>query len=196
MLVSLLADVRSSEIPVSADCSLTGTTRSAITNSKPKTHQNLSWTIKTLIAVLSVIALPNLLQPSPIRQHLVTLALFQTNLRPTPPLSLSTPPNAMVLQPPVHNLSANPVRRPHTTLLPLKVHPTLRPTRNPTSAHEIPFILHNSRFMRLGPHDAADDQGAAYQEHHTDHKVQQPIALAPREERSVLSFAVNVADLS
>jgi hypothetical protein len=175
----------------------------AIPNSKSDLRQNLSRTRKTfiaLIAITALIALPNLLQPSPIRQHLVTLALLQPNLRPTPPLPLPTPPNAMILQPPVHNLSTNPVRRSHTVLLPLEVHPTLRPTRNPAPTHEIPLILHDPRLVRLSPHDAADDQRAAHKQHHANHKVQQPIALAPREERPVVLpsfFAINVAaDLS
>ena len=138
-------------------------------------------------------------RPSPTKSHPATPG------PPRPPSSRSpthttTPSRFPSKRNDSSTTSPQPLHQPnpptHTTLLPLEMNPTLGPARNPMPTHKIPLILHDPRLVRLSPHDAADDQGAAYQEHHTDHKVQQPIALAPREERSVLSFAVNVADLS
>jgi hypothetical protein len=56
----------------------------------------------------------NFLEPSTLRQDLVTFALFLADLRPTPPLSFFTLPRAMILQPPIHNLTTDPVRRSYT----------------------------------------------------------------------------------
>jgi hypothetical protein len=163
--------------------------KKAVYHWRARSHR-LPGTRKSLLAI---IALLNLLQPSPIRQHLVSLALLQPNLRPTPPLPLLPPPNTMILQPPIHNLPTHPVRRPHTTLLPLKVNPTLGPTRNPTPAHKIPLVFHDPRLVCLSPHNAADDQRAAYERHHSEHEMQQPVIFAPREERPVLPFPINMA---
>jgi len=143
-----------------------------------------------------ILPILNLLEPSPLRQHLIACTLLRTNIRPAQPLLLLSSPHAVVLQPPIYHLATNPIRRTHIRLLTFQMHGALRSASNSFPANKIPAIGHHAIVAGDRPYHASHDQAAAEKQYHAQHGVHELVGLAALEKRPALLLYAGAARLA